>query len=272
MKVTIIQNRICETVEQTLELIKSTFYQQEPINSDFIVFPEMFTTPYELKYFISHRQSIDGPVIRFLSEIARQHKSYVIGGSIPYLDGEKIFNTTFVFDRAGMIIARYDKIHLFEIEYPDGKTFREADVLSSGNIIGTFETEYGTMGVEICFDIRFPELTSLIEQSGAKIIFVPAAFNDFTGPLHWRTTFRARAIDNQLFMIGCSPSDDGYGNYHVYGHSLGVDPLGNVIKELDGEPGMFTVDIDLNQVDFARKTLPILKNKKKLCKSKGDQS
>ncbi len=264
MKITVIQNKIHQTVDETIIGIDNLMKETQVGNTDFLVFSEMFTTPYESKHFLTHKQSLDGQVITYLSDLAKRYHSYVIGGSVPYEDQGKIYNTTFVFDRKGYIIGRYDKIHLFEIRYPDGKTFRESDVLESGDKILTFDTEFGIMGVEICFDIRYPELTTILQRKGAVVVFVPAAFNTYTGPMHWQTTFRARAIDNQIFMIGCSPSADSYGEYKVYGHSLVVDPLGNVLKELDGDAGIFNLDIDLDLVDDVRESLPIVKNRRDL--------
>jgi len=270
MKVLVIQNTVFENIDDTLTSITNELESISDNNVDFIVLPEMFFTPYELKYISDYRQTKSSKVITFLGDLAKKHSTYLIGGSLPFDDNGKIFNTTFVFNRQGDIIGRYDKIHLFEIEYPNGKTFSEAKILSPGLKILTFPTEFGPMGVEICFDIRFPQLSEIIENEGAKVIFVPAAFNSYTGPLHWQTTFRARAIDNQLFMIACSPSQNSFGDYEYYGHSLVVDPYGKIINEMDRKSGHIIVDIDLDKIALARKAIPIIKNKKDLKNLKGE--
>lgn len=257
MKILLVQNTVLKDKNNVYDNIDSLINAE----TDIIVLPEMFSTPYELKYFDMYKEDKDGETIKWLSNLAKKHNSYVVGGSIPYYEDCNIYNSCFIFDREGNIINRYDKIHLFEITYPNGKHFSEADVLIKGNEIVTFETEFGTMGVMICFDIRFPELATKLMEKGSKVIFVPAAFNTYTGPMHWRTTFQSRAIDNQLYMVGCSPSNDSYGNYDIYGHSIVVDPYGTILEELDEKEGTIFIDIDLDKIEEARNRIPIIKNR-----------
>ncbi len=264
MKITVIQNKVFKNIDETLKNVLAMVNKSAIENTDFLILPEMFTTPYELEYFELYKQTKSDKVIKFLTNLAVKYSVYVIGGSIPYFEDDKIYNTAFIFNRKGQIVSQYNKIHLFEITYPNGTHFREADTLTKGSEIVTFDTEFGIMGVMICFDIRFPLLANKLMEKGAKVIFVPAAFNTYTGPLHWRTTFRARSIDNQLFMVGCSPSNNSFGNYDVYGHSIIVNPYGEVLKELSSKEKVFTLDLDLNQIETARKRIPILKNQVKL--------
>ncbi len=261
MKILVIQNKVFQNINETLSGILNLIHKVESNNIDIIVLPEMFTTPYELDYMEKYRQTKASKILTFLRDLSIKYNAYLIGGSIPYLESNKTFNSTFIFNRDGTIMERYDKIHLFEITYPNGQYFNEAELLSKGNRVVTFDTDFGRIGVMICFDIRFPLLANSIMEKGAKAIFVPAAFNTYTGPLHWRTTFRARAIDNQLFMIGCSPSRDSFGSYNVYGHSLLVNPFGEVINELNERQGYFVIDVDLDDVQKARDRIPILKNR-----------
>lgn len=264
MRILVVQNKVYEDINITLENIKKLIEEELHNHPDIIIFPEMFFTPYELKYIESYKQELDSNLIKFLSNLAKDNQSYIVGGSLPLIKNGKIYNSCIIFNKNGEIIDIYDKIHLFEITYPDGTYFSEAKVLSKGNKIVTFDTEFGKFGVMICFDIRFPLLASKLMEKDILGIFVPAAFNTYTGPLHWTTTFRARAIDNQLFMIGSSPSSNSFGNYHTYGHSIVVNPYGKVLKELDGLENAFTIDINLNEVKEARKKIPILKNRFKL--------
>ncbi|HKL47669.1 MAG TPA: carbon-nitrogen hydrolase family protein [Candidatus Izemoplasmatales bacterium] len=260
MKVLVIQNDVQETVEKNLRHMDTLMSKIPKDSFDFILFPEMFTSPYEHHYFKLNSQTSDGQVIQYLKKIAKQYHSYVIGGSVPEKDGDKIYNSAFVFNPQGHVINKYQKIHLFSITYPNGVTFKESDLLSSGNQLSIIETPYGKVGIIICFDIRFPELIKKYREAGCQCLFVPAAFNTYTGPLHWRTTFRARAIDNQIYMIGSSPSRQSFGSYEPYGHSLVVDPFGKVIKELDDKEGYIIVDVDLSRVNDARQRIPIIKN------------
>ncbi len=264
MKVLMIQNKVCENMFETFEKIRMLIGKIDFKTIDFVVLPEMFATPYELQYFRQYQEDETGKVYEFLKKMAKDTHTYVIGGSFPEKAGDRIYNTACVFDRSGNRIAKYRKIHLFEVEYPDGTTFSESAVLSAGQKICVFDTEYGKLGLMICFDIRYPEQAEMLQKAGAQMIFVPAAFNSFTGPLHWETTFRARAIDNQVFLAGSSPSADSFGDYRIYGHSLVVDPLGKIIGQLDEKEAYLIVDIDLAENEKARKQIPILKNKVEL--------
>lgn len=140
--------------------------------------------------------------------------------------GARIYNTSYVYGPDGRQLAKHRKAHLFDIDVQGGQRFRESDTLSPGNAITTFETAFGTMGLCVCFDLRFEELARCMCLRGAKVIFVPAAFNMTTGPAHWELLFRQRAVDNQCFTVGVSPARDEQGSYVAYGNSIAVDPWG----------------------------------------------
>ncbi|MDA3932103.1 MAG: carbon-nitrogen hydrolase family protein [Tenericutes bacterium] len=260
MKVLIIQNSVKETVKENMNHIQELLSTKTDEQYDFIILPEMFMTPYELNYFQINQQNQNSDVIQQLKGIAKQFNSYLIAGSIPETENGNIYNTSFIFNRKGELITKYQKIHLFSVIYPDGKKFSESDCLSPGNNIVSFNTEFGKMGVMICFDIRFPYLAKKIRDLNTKVIFVPAAFNNYTGPLHWHTTFKARAIDNQMYFVSASPARESFGEYQPYGHSLVVDPYGKIINELSEHEDSMTVDIDLNLIKEARESIPIIKN------------
>ncbi len=266
MQVLVVQNKVYKNIESTIKHIETLISQRKISKFDVLVLPEMFICPYQTDLFAEYAQKENSIVHLFLKRIAMNYHSYIIGGSIPEDSSGLLYNTSYIYNPQGEIIFKYRKIHLFSIVYPDNTSFNEAASLSSGDKIGVFSTEFGKMGIMICFDIRYPLLADKLTSAGVQAIFVPGAFNDFTGPLHWQTTFKARAIDNQLFMIGCSPSTDSYGTYKTYGHSIIVDPLGKVIKELDKSPGIIEYNLDLSQVTEVRQKLPILKNKVDLTK------
>lgn len=264
MRVLVIQNKVYEKINDTLEDIKVLISKRENFDFDLLVLPEMFMCPYQIDLFKEYAQNESSLVHEFLKSLALKHQAYIIGGSIPETNNNKIYNTSYVYNSKGLVIHKYRKIHLFSITYPDNTTFNESDSLAAGNKLGVFSSEFGNLGIMICFDIRYPLLAEKIANEDVKAIFVPGAFNDYTGPLHWQTTFKARAIDNQLFMIGCSPSADSYGSYKTYGHSLIIDPLGQVIKELDGVKGIIEYELNFNEIKEIREKLPIRKNKKDL--------
>jgi predicted amidohydrolase len=261
MKVLMVQNKIYKEIQETLDGVKNQLHSYTKNDVDILIFPEMFTTPYELQYLKDYTKYYS-VVMEFLITVAQEFECFIVGGSLPVLDNHKIYNRSNILNPQGQIIASYDKIHLFEITYPSGDSFKESDVLSRGNDIVSFETPFGEFGVMICFDVRFPLLAHKLRHT--KGIFVPAQFNTFTGPIHWKTTFESRAIDNQLFMFGCSPSGDSFGTYQVYGHSIIVDPMGKVLYELNEGVGTIHIEVDLRAQERCKSLIPILKNEVEL--------
>lgn len=231
---------------------------------DFVILPEMFCCPYQTQNFPVYAEEEGGPVWQQLSEYANQYGIYLIGGSMPEKDAEgKVYNTSYIFDRQGKQIGKHRKVHLFDIDVTGGQTFKESDTLTAGDHDTVFDTEFGRMGVILCFDIRFPELARMMVNDGAKAIFVPAAFNMTTGPAHWELSFRTRALDNQIYMIGCAPMRDEYAGYISWGHSIVTDPWGRVIDMLDEKEGVLLTELDLDYEEQVREELPLLKSRRK---------
>ena len=199
-----------------------------------------------------------------MSNIAKINNIYLIAGTMPEKDSENhIYNTSYVFNRDGEQIAKHRKMHLFDINIKGGQTFKESDMFTAGNSITIFNTEFCTMGVEICYDIKFPELTYLTEEAGAKIIFVPAIFNMTTGPLHWELLFRTRSVDNQIYMVGCSQARRFDYEYVSYANSIITSPWGDIVNKMDEKEKIIVQEIDLSYVEKIREQLPLLKQKRK---------
>ena len=251
------QKRTYGTPGENLSAVKKMMDTYEGPRPDFLILPEIFTCPYDNKCFPEFAQSDAGEVYRFLSGLARDRQMYVVGGSVPELDQGRIYNTSYVFDRAGELIAKHRKVHLFDIDVKGGQYFKESDVLSPGEKYTVFDTEFGKMGVCICFDIRFPDLFIRMRDAGVKMVFVPAAFNMTTGPAHWETLFRSRALDQQIFVLGCSPARDESASYVAYGHSILTDPWGSIVTELGAEEGILAARIDLERVESVRQQIPL---------------
>ena len=188
-----------------------------------------------------------GAAYEFLRDIARTHRVHVHGGSLGERAGDRLFNTTVVFDRAGGEIARYRKIHLFDIVTPDGTGYRESATFGSGNEVVTYEAEGITVGCAICYDVRFPELFLALRRAGAELIFLPAAFTLQTGRDHWETLIRARAIETQCWMAAPATwgkHQDKGGERVTYGHSLVCDPWGQTVATVSDGTGWATARID----------------------------
>ena len=225
---------------------------------DLAVLPEMFCCPYDNACFRAYGEPEGGPAYQMLSRTARELNLWLVGGSLPELDGDKIYNTAYVFDPTGTCVARHRKMHLFDIDVRGGQSFRESATLSPGNNITLFDTPYGRIGLCICFDLRFEELCRLMALEGAQVLLAPAAFNMTTGPAHWELLFRQRAVDNQCFTVGVSPARDEQGSYVAYGNSIAVDPWGAVLCRAGAEETTLYADLDVERLEAVRAQLPIL--------------
>lgn len=270
MKLTLIQLKNLQNNDANLNHAVEMIDKAAAAGTDFIVLPEMFSCPYKTSKFPLYAQEEGGSNWKLLSDAAKRNGVYLAAGSMPELEVsrdccehvEKIYNTSYVFDRNGNQIAKHRKVHLFDVDIKGGQRFKESDSLSAGNQITTFDTEFGKFGLMICFDIRFPEMARCMESEGARLIIVPAAFNMTSGPRWWDLMFRSRAVDNQLFMCGCSPARDEKASYIAWGHSVAVDPWGEILGQLDIEEDMLTVEIDFEKINQVRQQVPLISAKR----------
>jgi len=229
---------------------------------EMVILPEMFNCPYDTNKFKAYAESRDSSKsIKAVSMAAKNHGVYLVAGSIPELLDGKIYNSCFIFDRKGQIIDVHRKMHLFDVDIPDIE-FKESDTITPGNRVTVVDTDPIKIGVAICYDIRFPELFRLMALKGADIMVVPGAFNMTTGPAHWKTTVRARAIDNQTYVAAVSPARNTNLSYVAYGHSIIVDPWGKVIGEAGYGEQIICATIDISYLKNVREELPLLKNRR----------
>jgi predicted amidohydrolase len=247
-----------DSKEENIKTAASMIKEAAGNGADIVSLPEMWPCLYETEYFRPNAEPEGGPLTEAMSGWAKENGVYLVGGSIPLLRGEEMYNSCFVYGRDGEKLACHDKAHLFDIDVDGGITFKESDSFTPGDGATVFETELGTIGVEICFDVRFPEFARKTSLEGAKLIFLPAAFNMTTGPAHWELTMRARALDDQVYFAACSPARDENGPYVAYGHSMVVSPWGDVIAEADETAQIVYADIDTDHVDSIRRQLPLI--------------
>ncbi|MBQ5992224.1 MAG: carbon-nitrogen hydrolase family protein [Clostridia bacterium] len=226
--------------------------------ADLVMLPEMWNGPYEAKRFPDFAEPEGGPSRQFLSALAKERHVYLCGGSIAEREGDRVYNTAYVFDPDGRQIAKHRKMHLFDIDVKGGQRFFESDTLSPGNSVTVFSTPFCKMGLCICYDFRFPELAWLMVDAGAKMILVPAAFNMTTGPAHWELLFRQRAVDNQVYTVGVAPARDPAASYQSWGHSIVCSPWGEVLMQADEKESVAITSLDLDRVDEIRRQLPLL--------------
>ena len=228
-----------------------------------ISLPEMWNCPYSNDYFREYAETADGESVEFMSRLAEELGIWLIGGSIPEIDGRgNVYNTSFSFDPKGNVIGRHRKVHLFDIDVEGGIRFMESDTLTAGEELTVFDTEFCRIGVAICYDVRFPEWFRRMVLDGAQLIVLPAAFSKKTGEAHWDLTMRARALDNQVWFAPCSPARDEDGIYVCYGHSCIIDPWGDVTAGADETQQIVLGEIDTDRVEEIRRQLPLLMHRR----------
>lgn len=248
-----------DNIKKARNMINSAVDQ----GAEIVALPEMFNCPYDNKYFREYGESsLKDETLSTLSEVSKEKNIYLVGGSIPELHEGKVYNSSFIFNNEGKLIGKHRKMHLFDIDIKNKVKFKESEVLTPGDKVTIIDTKWGKMGVAICYDIRFPELTRIMALEGAKVVFIPAAFNMTTGPVHWDLSFRARALDNQIYMVGVSPARNVNYSYVAYGNSLVVDPWGKIINKLDEKEGILVQSINLDYIDEVRESLPLLKHRR----------
>jgi nitrilase len=259
MKVALIQMNSqaakAANLEQAKRLIEQAVAEERP---DLVALPEMWTC---LSDDDAGKRAAAEPVpggeaYRMLQELAARHRLLLHGGSLIEQDGEALYNTTAVFDRDGREVARYRKLHLFDITTPDGREFRESATFARGARVVTYDALGTRIGCSICYDLRFPELYLQLARDGAKLILVPSNFTLQTGKDHWEVLLRARAIETQTYVLAPAQwGRCGQGRFS-YGHSLVADPWGHVIAKAPDRVGYIAARLDLEEVERVRRRMP----------------
>ena len=211
---------------------------------------------------VSHaEQPGSGPIQDFMADTAKEHGIWLIGGTLPLVspDAARVMNTTLVYGPDGKPVSRYDKIHLFG--FTKGKeSYDEARTIVPGGSVGTFDAPFGRVGLSVCYDLRFPELYRAMGD--CVLILVPAAFTHTTGMAHWEVLLRARAIENQCYVLASAQGGTHANGRRTFGHSMLVDPWGEVKAVLNEGEGVVSGDIDLAYLASVRESLPALKHRK----------
>jgi len=214
-------------------------------------------------------QEGEGQIQNFLHEQAAKHGIWLVGGTIPLKASvpDKVRASCLVFNDKGERVARYDKIHLFDVSLVESdETYHESQTIEHGEEIAPIvETPYGKLGLAVCYDLRFPEIFRYMAREGAQIFTLPSAFTDITGRAHWEVLVRARAIENLAYVVA-----PGQGGYHAngrqtYGNSMIVDPWGRVLDRLPKGSGVVLANVDIQQVESVRTTFPALQHRRVFC-------
>jgi predicted amidohydrolase len=202
----------------------------------------------------------DDPVLAALRDVARERGVWIHIGSLAVKAGDKAANRAFLIDASGEIVATYDKIHLFDVDLPNGERWRESNAYAGGDRAVLAQTPWGLLGVTICYDLRFPQLYRALAEAGAGVLTIPSCFTRQTGEAHWHVLQRARAVENGAFVIAAAQGGKHEDGRETYGHSLIVDPWGRVLAEAGTEPGVILAEVDLALVADARQRIPSLQH------------
>ncbi len=201
------------------------------------------------------------PALPVFSALARETRAWLLLGSLTVrASDDRMANRSYLVSSNGDIVARYDKIHMFDCTLPNGKVIRESSGYQPGDTAVVAATPWGPLGMSVCYDLRFPQLYRALAQAGAVMLAVPSSFQRETGPAHWHALLRARAIENAAWVIAPAMCGDHANGRSTYGHSLIIDPWGKIVAELEDQPGVLVADIDLQQAAKVRGMLPALQH------------
>lgn len=247
LRLALIQLRVTKDKAQNVERAVTKIREAvSETGAKLVALPECFNCPYGTKYFREYAETIpNGNTCKALAAVAKELGIFLIGGSVPEVDvDDKIYNTCTVWNPAGELIAKHRKMHLFDIDIPNGIRFQESEVLTAGDKFTTFQVnDEIKVGLGICYDIRFEEMARVYRNQGCNVLIYPGAFNMTTGPLHWELIQRCRAVDNQCFVSTVSPARDEEADYVAYANSMVVDPLGAVLVRATERESTIFADI-----------------------------
>jgi deaminated glutathione amidase len=229
-----------------------------------VALPEVFIWRGDKRSERAAAESVPGPASTAMAGLARELGIYLLAGSIlEEIPGSpKAFNTSLLFDPSGKLIATYRKIHLFDVDLSNKVAARESDTRMSGETVVVAETELCKMGLSVCYDLRFAELYRQLSHRQADLIFVPSAFTAYTGKAHWEPLLRARAIENQVYVVAPNQFGKNPQSFETHGHSMIVDPWGEIVSVLADGPGFITAEVDLDYLSQLRRELPCLSHRR----------
>lgn len=231
--------------------------------AEIIALPEMFNFSGKVKEKKENAEPISGPTINRLKELARRFKIYLLCGSILEKDRRLFYNTSVFLNPAGEIIAKYRKMHLFDVNLADGSSWRESELIAPGDEVIQVATSKAIFGFSICYDLRFPELYRRLAKKRVQLVFIPSAFTLETGKDHWETLVRARSIENQFYIIAPNQIGRDSQGRSYWGKSMIVDPWGTVLATAPEKESVIFAEIDLSQQKIIRKNLPSLSHMRK---------
>ena len=264
MKFAAAQMNSNDCVDDNLLLSESLIKQAKKEGADIVLLPENFAFMGYPKQLVEEimEDFEDGPIQKSISELARKLQIWIIAGSVPIIspNTDRSFARSIVYDDQGKVVNYYDKIHLFDVEI-EGKQYNESFSIVPGKQPVTVKTPWCTIGLSICYDVRFPELYRSYSDMGIDVLTIPSAFTEETGLAHWETLLSSRAIENLSYVVASAQWGKHYGSRRTYGHTMIINPWGKIIDQLDTGDGIVISDIDLEELRSIRQSFPSLKHK-----------
>lgn len=273
MNVYILQMCSSPDVLENLSFVENSLRQTNTeLANSIVVLPECFAAfgAGDTKNIEIAEPLNSGDVQNSLSALAKQYSIYLVAGTFPISDDNqkvslsgKVKPTTLVYSPNGELITHYQKIHLFDVDVEDGVgSYRESDAWQAGDEVVFFDTEFGRVGLAICYDLRFPGLFQHLAQHNVDVVVLPSAFTEKTGAAHWQVLLQARAIENQIYMVGCNQAGTHKNGRQTFGHSMVVDPWGTVVFNAEKELGLFGAKLSKQTIDKTRKAMPLKQHNK----------
>ena len=268
-KIAAVQITTGPNVEQNLQSVEQQLILAASQGAKIIALPEVFACYDSQKYLALGRQEMDalGGLRSRMASWAKDHKVYLIGGTIPVLKSgsSKVYPRCYFYNDKGEELGHYDKIHLFDVDIDDAQgSYRESDMFLSGDEVKVFPTPYGNVGLTICYDLRFPYVFDRLRKAGADIISVVAAFTETTGKAHWQPLLQARAIEQQCYVLASNQWGQHDEKRRTFGHSMVISPWGEVLDQLPTGQGIASAEIDLAEVQRIRSIMPIANHQRSL--------
>ncbi len=274
MRVCAVQMLSSAFIDNNLRQAQTLIEDAKKQHCELVVLPENFACFSHKDYLLTaaHEADYAGPICQFLSSMARDNSLYLVGGTIPMAVDthghktvtDKVFTACTVWNPLGELTARYDKCHLFDVDVADSiGQYRESDTFLAGDDIVSTNVGHLNLGLSICYDLRFPELYRKLQHQGADMISVPSAFTFSTGEAHWEVLLRARAIENQCYVIAANQGGEHAKGRRTWGHSCIIDPWGEILcMQQDSGPGIVVADIDNRKIKHLRQSMPVLRHRK----------
>ncbi len=267
-RIACVQMTSTNEVKDNLSMAKQLISQAVSEGAGLVVLPEMFAMMgLDQTDKVKHREMLGSGLIQdFLHEQAATQRIWIVGGTIPIAipdNDKKVHATCLVFNDQGAVVARYDKIHLFDVHLrASQESYLESQCIEPGGNIVVVPTPFGRLGLAVCYDVRFPELFRRLSAQEVDFIALPSAFTDTTGAAHWDVLVRARAIENLVYVVAACQTGLHPGGRKTYGHSMIVNPWGEVKASLPREVGVIVADIDLDYIQQIRRDFPVLSHQR----------